>query len=104
MNTVEQVISLPRTQLRESPFNPCKTYNQASMLELADTMRAPHGRIHSPLIVRLLDQADIEYTHEIVFGHRRFRAAGLAGLPDVPAIVRVMTDAEVRVAQLIEDA
>lgn len=102
--TIEQIILLPRTQLRESPTNPRKAYNEASLAELAETMKPPHGRIHSPLVVRLVEQEDIEYTYEIVFGHRRNRAAGLAGLDVVPVIVRSMSDADVRVAQLIENA
>jgi len=104
MNSPEQIVNMPRSQLRESPFNPRKKYNQTKLMELAETMALPHGRIHSPLVVRPLDQTDIEYTHEIVFGHRRFRAAALAGRDDVPVIVREMTDEEVRVAQLIENA
>ncbi|MBB2485433.1 ParB/RepB/Spo0J family partition protein [Mitsuaria sp. WAJ17] len=100
----EVILTIPRAQLRESPFNPRKKYSEAALHELAETMRPPLGRIHSPIVARPLAQADIEHTHEVVFGHRRFRAAGIAGLASVPAVVREMTDEEVRVAQLIENA
>lgn len=100
----EQVILMPRTNLRESPFNSRKTYSSASLNEMAQSMMPPTGRIHSPLVVRSLYQADIEQTHEIVFGHRRFRAAGLAGLDKVPVIIREMSEEEARIVQLIENA
>lgn len=100
----EQVILMPRTNLRESPFNSRKTYSSASLNEMAQSMMPPAGRIHSPLVVRSLYQADIEQTHEIVFGHRRFRAAGLAGLDKVPVIIREMSEEEARIVQLIENA
>lgn len=102
--STELVIMMPRHLLRESPFNPRQHYNEASLNELAQTMKPPTGRVHSPLVVRPLEQTDIEQTHEIVFGHRRFRAAGIAGQDDVPVIVRDLTDEEARVAQLIENA
>jgi ParB/RepB/Spo0J family partition protein len=99
----ETITMLPLARLRESPFNPRRHYNEASLAELADTMRPPLGRVHQPIVVRPLVQADVEHDHEIVFGHRRFRAAAIAGLDEIPAIVRAMSDDEARVAQVVEN-
>jgi ParB/RepB/Spo0J family partition protein len=99
----ETVIMLSLARLRESPFNPRRHYNEASLAELADTMRPPLGRVHQPIVVRPLVQLDVEHDHEIVFGHRRFRAAAIAGLDEIPAIVRAMSDDEARVAQVVEN-
>ena len=100
---MEQIIEIPLRKLRESPVNPRKTFNEASLRELAETMMPPHGRVHQAIVVRPLAQADIEAEYEIVFGHRRFRAAGLARLEAIPAVVRDMSDKEVAIAQGVEN-
>ena len=99
----EVIVQLPLDDnLVESPFNPRKTYDAVSLRELADTMLPPLGRVHQAIVVR---PVDLEGTpgHEIVFGHRRQRAARLAGLATIPAVVRPMSDEEARVAQLVEN-
>lgn len=114
MNTTtpaEAILDIPLVQLLDSPFQPRKTYNQVKLQELADTMKPPHGRVLQPIIVRLpnrsirplLAEVDTFADYEIVFGHRRRRAAELAGLTSVPAILRAMSDEEVQRAQIIEN-
>ncbi|MDE2103415.1 MAG: ParB/RepB/Spo0J family partition protein [Patescibacteria group bacterium] len=71
--------------LVESPHNPRRRFNEKSLAELAASIKE-HG-ILTPLLVRPDDGA-----FEIAAGHRRFRAAKLAGFVTVPAIVRDMTD------------
>ena len=94
---------LPLSALRENPFNPRRDYPEASILELAESI-ASQG-VLQPIVVRPLPdgQADIEHRWEIVFGHRRFRAARTAQLDGIPAIVREMPDTEAAIAQLIEN-
>lgn len=107
----EAILDIPLVQLLDSPFQPRKTYNQVKLQELADTMKPPHGRVLQPIIVRLpnrsirplLAEVDTFADYEIVFGHRRRRAAELAGLTSVPAILRAMSDEEVQRAQIIEN-
>lgn len=64
----------------------------------------PDLRLSSPLSE---EEARIQIGHlprvEIVAGHRRKRAAGLAGIADVPVIVRALTDQQVLITQLIEN-
>lgn len=95
---------IPLSQLRESPFNPRKAYPEAELLELADSIRSQG--VLQPVVVRPLpdSQGDIKHTHELVFGHRRARAAALAQLDAVPCIVRAFSDREAAVAQAHENA
>lgn len=99
----ERIEFLPLSALRESPFNPRKTYPEAELQALADSI-ATQG-VLQPIVVRPLPdgQADIEHTHELVFGHRRFRAAQRV-LEEIPCIVRDMSDQAAAIAQTHENA
>ncbi|HYK01046.1 MAG TPA: ParB/RepB/Spo0J family partition protein [Thermoanaerobaculia bacterium] len=88
------------TQLRESPLNPRKHYDEAGLNELAASI-ADRG-ILQPLLVRRIEDEKTPY--EIVAGHRRYQAAKIAKLTSVPVIVHEFTDREVRQVQLIENA
>lgn len=91
--------------LHESPFNPRKTFTNID--SLANDIKA-HG-ILSPLLVRprvppmFAGDADAAVGYEVVYGHRRLRAAELAELPTLPCMVRALTDAEARRAQISEN-
>lgn len=108
-NTITE-IALDR--LHESPFNPRQYFNDVDLQELATNIKT-EGRILQPLLVRprvpelfrgMADAADTAAVgYEIVFGHRRYRAAGLAGLATAPCMVRTMTDLEVKRAQISEN-
>jgi ParB family chromosome partitioning protein len=88
---------LPLEQLVESPTNPRKRYQQASLEELAQSFRS--RGVLEPLLVWPVDQERFE----IVAGSRRYRAARIAELQTVPARVREMTDAEALEVQCIEN-
>jgi ParB/RepB/Spo0J family partition protein len=89
---------IPLAQLRESPFNPRTQYLDADMEELQASI-ATHGVVQ-PILVRPIEDS----LYEIVAGHRRTRAARAANLPEIPATIREMSDAEARQVQLIENA
>ncbi|HEX3684950.1 MAG TPA: ParB/RepB/Spo0J family partition protein [Bryobacteraceae bacterium] len=89
---------IPIGQLQESPTNPRKTFSEEKLRELAESIRSI-GLVQ-PIIVRPIDQD----TYEVVAGARRFRAAKLAGLEDVLAHVKELTDEQVIEVQLIENA
>lgn len=105
---MEQIIQIPLANLTESPFNPRQIFNEAALQELASDIKAT-GRVLSPLLVRptwsnpLRVELEPNDGHEIVFGHRRFRAAKLAGLDSVPCMVRKMEKEEARRAQISEN-
>jgi ParB/RepB/Spo0J family partition protein len=92
--------SVSLAQLRESPFNPRKHYDEAGLNELAASI-TDRG-ILQPLLVRRIEDEKTPY--EIVAGHRRSRAAKIAKLTSAPVIVHTFTDREVRQVQLIENA
>ena len=87
-------------ELRESPFNPRKHYDEKELNELAASI-TDRG-ILQPLLVRRIEDEKTPY--EIVAGHRRSRAAKIAKLATVPVIIHELTDREVRQVQLIENA
>ena len=86
-------------QLSPSPLNPRRTFRDAELKELADSIEAK-GLVQ-PIIVR----RDIEKPgcYEIVAGERRWRAAQKARLHSVPVIVRDLTDKEVLELAIIEN-
>ena len=81
----------------ENRGQPRKTFSEESLSELADSIRE-HG-VLQPLLVRLMPDG----SYRLVAGERRFRAARLAGLYEVPVTVREMTDEEESVFALIEN-
>lgn len=99
----EVVVLLPRTALRESPHNPRRHFDPATLDELADSISS--SGMLQPIVVRPIGGLDLgdPVSHEIVFGHRRFRAAGMAGQAEVPCIVREMSDRDARIAQHAEN-
>jgi len=89
--------TIPLTQLRESPTNPRKVYDETALQELAASIR--ERGVLQPILVR---QLAVE-VYEIVAGHRRYRASVIAERPDIEAVVRDLSDAEVFEIQLIEN-
>ena len=92
-----EVRTLRIIDLRPSPANPRKRFE--GLDELADSIRA-HG-VLSPLLVR--ERQDRVKYFEIVAGERRFRAAQLAGLTEVPVIVRELDDREAAELAVLEN-
>ncbi len=82
--------------LDPNPYQPRTTFDQAALEELAASIRA-HG-ILQPLTVR---QAGDRY--QIGVGERRWRAAQLAGLTDIPCVVRDLSDEQMEVLALVEN-
>lgn len=82
----------------ESPTNQRKTYK--GIEELAETMKGGRG-VLQPIVVRAKGERDGRF--ELVFGHRRRRAAIVAKLETVPCFVRSYTNAEMVEVQLIEN-
>jgi len=87
---------LPLDQLRESPANPRRHWDKFALEDLAASIRTVG--ILEPLLVR-----PVNGRHEIVAGGRRFRAAKLVGLTEVPVIVRTLTDQQALEASIIEN-
>ncbi|MEG1523376.1 MAG: ParB/RepB/Spo0J family partition protein, partial [Bacteroidales bacterium] len=73
------------SKVKPSNFNPRKTFRDADLTELAESIK--EQGVLQPIMVRPRGN---EY--EIVYGERRYRAALLAGLEIIPALVRDLTD------------
>lgn len=91
---------LPIIQLQESPTNPRRTFDEAKLQELAQSIRAQG--IVVPLIARPVKRNSDLF--EIVAGARRFRAAQMAELESVPVRVVRLSDEQALEWQLIENA
>ena len=91
---MDEIRKVPLSELRESPTNPRQLFGD--LTELAESITAQG--ILQPLVARR-----VKGELELVFGHRRFRAAKQAGLKHVPVIVRDLSDVEVLEAQLTEN-
>ena len=92
----EEVIKLSLSEVRPGPFQPRREFDDASLAELADSIK--QSGVLQPVIVR---PAQVGY--EIVAGERRVRAARLAGIAEIPALVRSYGDDEVMVLSLVEN-
>ena len=92
-----QLQHLPVELLQRGKYQPRRDFNAESLQELADSI-ASQGLIQ-PLVVRVLDHGN----YEIIAGERRWRAAQLAGIDEVPAIVREISDQTTIAMALIEN-
>ena len=101
--STDQIQHIPLSAIIESPDNPRKSYSEASLLELSDTIRE-HG-VQQPIKVRPLSLMgdDSHFTYEVIFGHRRLRSTKLAGLDTIPCIVEEMSDEQADMLRLIEN-
>jgi ParB family transcriptional regulator, chromosome partitioning protein len=90
---------VPIDMVRAGKNNPRKTFRDDDMLELADSIR--EKGLVQPILVRPDPLAAGSY--EIVAGERRWRASQLAGLHNVPVIVRDLADQEVLELAIIEN-
>ncbi|MGH8550029.1 MAG: ParB/RepB/Spo0J family partition protein [Methylococcales bacterium] len=88
---------LPLELLQRGKYQPRKDIDQERLQELADSISA-QGVIQ-PIVVRRLD----DEKYEIVVGERRWRAALMAGLHDVPVIIRELSDQAAMALALIEN-
>lgn len=101
---------LPLHQIRANPDQPRKRFSDDALKELANSIRE-HG-VLQPILVSAVsksgsgagaDQPDSAPAYEIVAGERRFRAAQLAGLSEVPVIVKNLGAAQNFQVALIEN-
>lgn len=112
-NTDGQFAMLELALITPSLTNPRKTFNEAKMLDLVESIVA--SGVHQPILVRPLPANRLDDTfrnrgdgmplptHEIVSGERRFRASQHAGLKTIPAMIRQLSDQAVLEIQIVEN-
>ena len=91
------VRTLPLREIEPDPAQPRKTFSQESLAELAASI-GEHGLLQ-PIAVRPQPSGG----YRIVAGERRWRACRIAGLTEVPVIVRDVTDQEAMELALVEN-
>jgi len=90
---------IPLDLLEPNPFQPRTSIDPAALDELAQSIRL--RGVLQPLLVR--PHPTIASRYQIVAGERRWRAAGAAGLHEVPALVHAMDDTEAAAVALVEN-
>ena len=94
--------TLPLTALRSGRYQPRTRFDDGELAELAQSIRT-HGLVQPILVRPLRDSVAGEAGYEIVAGERRWRAAQLAQLHEVPVVVRGLDDGEALRIALIEN-
>lgn len=95
--SAEGAVSIKIGEIEPNREQPRKEFDSTALSELAESI-SRHG-VLQPLLVRPI----VSGGYRIVAGERRWRAARMAGLTEVPAVVREMTDTEEMVFALIEN-
>ena len=93
------VRKIPLEQIGANPDQPRKTFSDAELAELASSIR--ERGVIQPILLRSVTNRP--YMYEIIAGERRFRASKLAGLSEIPAIIKTVTDANAMEIALIEN-
>ena len=90
-------VAIRLNEIEPNRAQPRKDFNDKALAELADSI-AQHG-VLQPLLVRPIPGGG----YQIVAGERRWRAARMAGLSELPAVIRDLSDAEMMELALIEN-
>ena len=93
--------TMPVTALQAGKYQPRTRMDEGALNELADSIRA-QGLLQA-ILVRPISHGKAGVTHEIIAGERRFRASQLAGLTEVPVLVRDVDDQGAAAMALIEN-
>ena len=93
----EVLRKLPIDQLQPGKYQPRRDMDEGKLAELADSIKAQG--IIQPILVRQIEGG----SYEIIAGERRWRASRLAGLDEVPVVVRELEDRTVIAMALIEN-
>lgn len=99
-NTTEDMVAtntLPISEIIPNKEQPRKTFDETALSELAESIKQ-HG-VLQPLLVRPLTDGG----YQLVAGERRWRASRMAGLREVPVVVKELTDTETMEIAIIEN-
>lgn len=96
INITRGLVNISIERLTPNPSQPRKTFYEETITELAESIR--EQGLLSPIIVRPDGNK-----YQIIAGERRYKAARQAGLKEVPALIRKVSDGEARIISLIEN-
>ena len=90
------IVQIPLAEIRSNPYQPRKTFNEQALQELAESIK--NYGVFQPIIVKKSIKG-----YDLVAGERRVRAAKLAGLEKIPAIIKDFSDELMREIALLEN-
>jgi ParB family chromosome partitioning protein len=93
--------NLPVERLKPGKYQPRTHMDQESLAELAASIKAQG--VMQPILVRAIDNTPGAERYEIVAGERRWRACQMAGLSEVPVLIRSIPDEQALAMALIEN-
>ena len=85
--TESDIKKIPVSEIRPNPYQPRRTFNEEALKELSESIK--NYGVFQPIIVKKSIKG-----YDLIAGERRLRASKLAGLPDIPAIVKNFSDNE----------
>ncbi|MEE1352262.1 MAG: ParB/RepB/Spo0J family partition protein [Acutalibacteraceae bacterium] len=97
LGTPPSPVTLRLTEIEPNREQPRKTFDQKALDELAESIKK--NGVLQPLLVRPLSDG----SYQLVAGERRWRASRIAGLTEVPVIIKEMTDEQAMEIALIEN-
>ncbi|MBQ3510828.1 MAG: ParB/RepB/Spo0J family partition protein [Bacilli bacterium] len=92
----EEIVKVKLSELRSNPYQPRKVFDESALQELAASIKE-HG-VFQPIIIKKSIKG-----YEIIAGERRVKASILAGLEEIPAIIRDFNDTEMMEIALLEN-
>ena len=92
----DEIVMVKLADLRSNPYQPRKIFDEKALEELAESIKE-HG-VFQPIIVKPSIKG-----YEIIAGERRVKASILAGLTEIPAIIREFNDTEMMEIALLEN-
>lgn len=92
----EEIIKVKLSELRSNPYQPRKVFDESALQELAASIKE-HG-VFQPIIIKKSIKG-----YEIIAGERRVKASIMAGLEEIPAIIRNFNDTEMMEIALLEN-
>ncbi len=96
---IDDIRRLSIDLLDPNPFQPRMNFDEDMLRDLAESIRTQG--VLQPILVR--PHPDVPGRYQIIAGERRWRAAGIAGLHEIPVICRELSDVESAAAALIEN-
>lgn len=93
---VTDIKELPIEEIRPNPYQPRKSFDEEALKELADSIK--NYGVFQPIIVKKSIKG-----YDLIAGERRLRASKIAGLTTIPAIIKDMSDDQMREIALLEN-
>jgi ParB family chromosome partitioning protein len=93
----EEVVRLPIDRIDENPYQTRRTFDEKALLDLAQSIRVQG--VLQPIVVR----PGKDGSFRLILGERRLRAARLAGMEEVPAIIKRVSDQQAAEMTVVEN-